>query len=170
MAMTLDDFLIRIRSILEAAPGPEGRRVLCGLVQEALRDELLMMSLLPDDGPERRVVYEDPVQGFTVVAHVYQRPKTSPPHDHGTSWAIYGQAAGQTLMTDWECITRPSNDTPGTVRRVRDYALVPGDVELYEPGALHSPRRDGPTRLLRVEGANMERMQRAAFIVTEEAH
>jgi hypothetical protein len=49
MAMTLDDFLTRIRSILEADPGPEGRRVLCGLVQEALRDELLMMSLLPDD-------------------------------------------------------------------------------------------------------------------------
>jgi hypothetical protein len=95
MAMTLDGFVARARSILQADPGPEGRRMLCGLVQEALRDEALVASLLPDDGPERKVVYEDPVLGFAVVTHVYHRPKTSPPHDHGSSWAIYGQAAGR---------------------------------------------------------------------------
>jgi hypothetical protein len=72
-------------------------------------------------------------------------------------------------MTDWECVSRPTDGTPGTARRVREYALLPGDVELYEPGALHSPRRDGPTRLFRVEGTNMEREPRDAYTVAEEA-
>ncbi|MFC7737625.1 hypothetical protein ACFQX4_17690 [Roseomonas sp. GCM10028921] len=169
MAMTLGNFIALARSILETDPGPEGRRMLCDLVHEALGDKTLIQSLLPDDGPERRVLYEDPELGFAVVAHVYQRPKTSPPHDHGSSWAIYGQAAGQTLMTDWECVSRPTKDAPGKARRVREYMLLPGDVKLYEPGALHSPRRDGPTRLLRVEGSNMDRMQRDAYAEIEEA-
>lgn len=169
MAMTLDGFVARARAILEADPGQEGRSMLCSLVQEALRDEKLITSLVPDDGPERKVVYEDPVLGFAVVAHVYHRPKRSPPHGHGSSWAIYGQAAGQTLMTDWECVSQPVDGASGTARCVREYALLPGDVELYEAGALHSPRRDGPTRLLRVEGANVERERRDTYTVAKEA-
>jgi hypothetical protein len=72
-------------------------------------------------------------------------------------------------MTDWECVSRPADGAPGTARPVRDYALLPGDVQLYEPGALHSPRRDGPTRLLRVEGANVERERRDAYTAAGEA-
>ena len=32
-----------------------------------------------------------------------------------------------------------------------------GDAHLYDTGVLHSPRREGSTRLLRIEGMNMER-------------
>ncbi len=55
-------------------------------------------------------------------------------------------------MTDWECLERPTGTTPGKARWVRDYTLTPGMAYLYEPGVLHSPRRDGSTRLLRIEG------------------
>ena len=48
-------------------------------------------------------------------------------------------------------------------RRLRDYAMKPGDAYLYEPGILHSPRRDGPTRLLRIEGVNMDRVKRLPY-------
>jgi hypothetical protein len=41
--------------------------------------------------------------------------------------------------------------------------MKPGDAHLYEPGVLHSPRRDGPTRLLRIEGINMERVKRLPY-------
>jgi hypothetical protein len=41
--------------------------------------------------------------------------------------------------------------------------LRPGDAYLYEPGVLHSPRRDGATRLLRIEGMNMDRVKRQPY-------
>jgi hypothetical protein len=34
---------------------------------------------------------------------------------------------------------------------------------IYDDGDLHSPRRDGPTRLLRIEGKNMEKAKRFPY-------
>ena len=39
-----------------------------------------------------KVLYEDPDLGFQVLAHINDKARVSPPHDHGASWAIYGQA------------------------------------------------------------------------------
>ena len=113
------------------------------------------------------MLYEDPELGFTILAHAYEGAKNSKPHDHGPSWAIYGQAAGETIMTDWECLARPTEAQPGKARRIRDYAMKPGDAHLYEPGVLHSPRRDGATRLLRIEGQNMDRVKRLPYEAVE---
>ena len=153
MPMTLDNFVDRrARTRSKSHPGLEGRDMVCDLVREALKDEAFVSTYINDKTPERQVIYEDPELGFTVLAHVYHDAKTSSPHDHGPSWAIYGQAAGETVMTDWECLARPTEATPGKAKRISDYAMKPGDAYLYEPGILHSPRRDGPTRLLRIEG------------------
>jgi len=62
---------------------------------------------LGDDVPERKVLYEDPELGFCILGHVYRGAKDSHPHDHGPSWAIYGQAQGETAMTDYEPVARP---------------------------------------------------------------
>lgn len=163
MPMTLDDFVTRARAALKDNPGAEGREMVCALVRDALADPAFVAKHINDATPERQVLYEDPELGFTVLAHAYSDAKTSGPHDHGPSWAIYGQAAGETVMTDWECLARPSEGTPGKARRIRDYAMKPGDAYLYEPGILHSPRRDGPTRLLRIEGLNMDRVKRLPY-------
>jgi hypothetical protein len=42
--------------------------------------------------PGRHTLYEDPELGFVVLSHVNAKAAKSPPHDHGASWAIYGQA------------------------------------------------------------------------------
>ena len=34
---------------------------------------------------------------------------------------------------------------------------------LYNEGDLHAPRRDGPTRLIRLEGTNMDKVKRLKF-------
>lgn len=46
---------------------------------------------------------------------------------------------------------------------VRDYTLTPAMAHLYNEGDLHSPRRDGPSRLIRIEGKNMEKVQRFPY-------
>ena len=169
MPMTLDDFVRRARAALKDHPGTEGREMVRDLVREALQDPAFVAANINDRTPERQVLYEDPDLGFTVLAHAYKDAKTTGPHDHGPSWAIYGQAAGETIMTDWECLARPTEATPGKAKRIRDYAMKPGDAYLYEPGILHSPRRDGPTRLLRIEGMNMERVKRLPYQPVESA-
>ena len=85
------------------------------------------------------------------------------PHDHGPTWAIYGQARGKTIMSDWSMIEPASEDKPGKVSLVKEYALSPGDAHLYNEGDLHSPRREGPTRLIRIEGRNVEKIRRFPY-------
>ncbi|GGG32926.1 hypothetical protein GCM10010964_20990 [Caldovatus sediminis] len=169
MGMSLEQFAARCHEALKSRPGTEGRRQVCALVKEALQDREFVATYIPEGTPERKVLYEDPELGFTILAHGYTGARGSPPHDHGPSWAIYGQAAGETVMTDWECLARPAEGRPGKARRLRDYVMRPGDAYLYEPGVLHSPRRDGPTRLLRIEGVNMERVKRDPYEAVEDA-
>ena len=66
-------------------------------------------------------------------------------------------------MTDYAPLARPSGGQPGKGRRVKDYTLKPGMAYLYNEGDLHSPRREGPTRLIRIEGKNMDKVQRFPY-------
>lgn len=167
MGYTLEQFAAKCHDALKNNPGTAGRQQVCSLVQEVLTDPAFVAANIPEGTPERKVLYEDPELGFTILAHAYEGAKNSKPHDHGPSWAIYGQASGETIMTDWDCLARPSEGVPGKARHVRDYSLTPGMAYLYEPGVLHSPRRDGATRLLRIEGLNMDRVKRLPYEAVE---
>jgi hypothetical protein len=163
MAYTIEQFASTCHEILKADSGVDGRRKVCAQLQDVLKDPAFVDAYLTDDTPERKIIYEDPDLGFCILAHVYHGAKESNPHDHGPSWAIYGQARGETEMTDWETVQPPSDGKPGKARAVRTYALKPGAAHLYNEGDLHSPRRAGPTRLIRIEGTNMDKVRRIPF-------
>lgn len=163
MTHTLDEFAAACHRILAADAGPSGRQQVCALVRELLEDDAFVAAHLPDGAPERKILYEDAELGFCILAHVYEGARESAPHDHGPSWAIYGQARGETLMNDWEVVELPRAGRPGRVRHVRAYRLTPGMAHVYNEGEVHSPRRDGPTRLIRVEGQNMDKVGRGSF-------
>ena len=92
---------------------------------------------------------------FCILAHVYKGKRISPPHDHGPSWAVYGQVEGVTVMTDWKLLQKPTSGTTGKVEKMRDYELTPGVAHVYNEGVVHSPRRDGDTKLIRIEGRDL---------------
>ena len=163
MGYTIEQFAADCHRILAADPGPEGRKEVSTLVSRACSDPEFVAKHLRDDDPDRRVLYEDRELGFCILGHVNQGARESKPHDHGPSWAIYGQAMGETIMTDWALVAPPSNGEPGKVRRVRDYTLTPGAAYVYNEGDLHSPRRDGATRLIRIEGKNLDGVKRDPF-------
>jgi hypothetical protein len=157
------EFGASCREALKQKPGPGGREEVCRLLESLLLDqEFVKANLAADVGP-RKVLYQDPELGFCVLAHAYAGASESQPHDHGPSWAIYGQAVGETEMTEWEVVQRPQGGQPGKVRRAKSYVLKPGMACLYNEGQLHSPRRQDSTRLIRIEGQNMDGVRRDRY-------
>jgi hypothetical protein len=163
MAQTLEEFAKLAHDTIKAHPGPAGRVKVCEALRALLADKDFVAKTIPDETPDRKVIYEDPEFGFCILAHHYRGAKESTPHDHGPSWAIYGQAVGQTDMTDWSLVQPASGDTPGKVRKVKTYSLTPGMAYVYNEGDLHSPSRKSSTKLIRIEGLNMEKIKRAKF-------
>src|SRR5438132_6290293 len=136
MGYSLEELSAACHRILAEDRGPAGRQKVCRLVQDVLQDSTFVAAHLTDDTPERKILYEDPELGFCILAHVYTGKRESNPHDHGPSWAIYGQGRGETEMTDWELVAPASEHTPGKVRKVKTYALTPGMAYVYNEGEL----------------------------------
>lgn len=168
MAYTLDQFASDCHNALKADPGPGGREKVRQYVEKALKDkELCAKYLHAENAKEREVLYEDPELGFCICAHVHTGAKQGAPHDHGPTWAIYGQAEGETEMTDWEVVSPPSGDKPAKVKLSRKYKLQPGDAHVYHEGDVHAPYRDGPTRLIRIEGVDTMKVKRTPIEAVE---
>ena len=164
MAYTLTHMADDLRGELSARPARDCAEALCAIVSRALTDREFVAAHLPDRAPGeavREVLYEDPELGFCICGHVNQGAAETGPHDHGSSWAIYGQAEGVTEMTDWKIVKPGAGDAPALVEPVRTYRLAPGEAHFYDVGDVHSPKREAPTRLIRVEGANLDRVQRS---------
>jgi hypothetical protein len=163
MTDKLQRFASECHSLLKAEPGPAGREKVCAALEAVLKDRDFVAEYLGEGTGSRDVLYEDPELGFCVLAHAYEGASESNPHDHGPAWAIYGQASGETEMTEWELVEPATPEKPGKVRRAKTYALKPGMACLYNEGQLHSPRRESATRLIRIEGMNMDRVKRLRY-------
>ena len=68
-------------------------------------------------------------------------------------------------MTDWRKLSPAENGKPGKVEAVETYQLNPGDARVYHEGDLHSPHRESETRLIRIEGMNMDGVKRDSYEV-----
>ena len=170
MAYTLEQLSADIRKELKADPGTAGKQAVCKLVSRVLLDDdFVARHLTADQCKPRKVLYEDPELGFCICGHVYEQPAHGAPHDHGPSWAIYGLAEGDTEMTDWRIVRKGEGDQPTLVEPTRSYVMKRGDSHLYDVGAVHSPKRDRLTRLVRIEGMNLDKIKRSNIKAAEKA-
>jgi len=165
MSHTLEQFAGKCHDILKAHPGSAGRQQVADLLTEILVDTQFIEKNLGTNVGEREVIYEDPELGFCIVAHNYQGAKSSTPHDHAHSWAIYGQARGETEMRDYALIEKATAEKPGKVKQTITYKLTPGVAHVYNEGDLHAPERVAATSLIRIEGTNMSKVKRFAYEV-----
>ena len=170
MAYTLDNLAADCNQALKDDPGPAGRKRMARHLETALKDpEFVASQFPPENTTQRQVIYQDPDFGFCILAHVYEGAKNSNPHDHADSWAIYGQAEGVTEMTDWRKVKEPAGGEPGLVEADKVYDMEPGTAIYYDVGFLHSPRREATTRLIRIEGRNLEGAKRDKYEVASAA-
>jgi hypothetical protein len=166
MFYTLEQFSSDCHDAIANDPGPAGREIVRQCVERACDDaEFVASQFGPNNTTERQVIYKDPDLGFCILAHVYKGARTSNPHDHASTWAIYGQAIGTTVMTDWRKIQEPNGGEPGKVEKIKSYQLTPGTAHIYQVGDLHSPKRETDTCLIRVEGQNMDSVKRDTYVV-----
>ena len=164
MPYALTQLAADIRETLKAQPGRPGKEAIGQFVSKALLDPAFVAQHLKERAPganPREVLYEDPELGFCICGHVYDGPANGFPHDHGPSWAIYGQATGITEMTDWKIVRKGEGGKPALVEPVKTYAMKPGDAHLYDVGDVHSPKREAPVKLIRIEGQNLDHVKRS---------
>jgi hypothetical protein len=128
MTYTLEQLSSDIKAALKADPGKGGKEAVCklspGLPRQGIRRQ----------APDARELQAAPgalrgsETGFCVCGHVYMKPAHGEPHDHGSSWAIYGLAEGDTEMTDWKVVRKGDGTSPTLVEPEKVYVLRPGDA------------------------------------------
>src|SRR5258705_5581029 len=88
MAYELNEFIADCRTILSRDPGPAGREDVRQHLERLLANKEFVEATCGDDVPTGlKVLYEDKDLGFQVLAHINDKARKSPPHDHGASWA-----------------------------------------------------------------------------------
>lgn len=169
MSQVIEDFAANCREYLKDGPTDTALdKVVSDLREKVLLSkEVYAEYFPPENTTDRKVIYEDSELGFCILAHVNTGAKSSPPHDHGPAWAIYGQVEGETEMTEYERAAEPTADEPGKAKAFKTYMMKPGDAVHYNVGKLHAPERTAATKLIRMEGRNMDNVSRDAFVRVE---
>jgi hypothetical protein len=163
MTYALDRFIADCRAALSRDPGPMGREMVRQNLERLLQNPDFVAQHCGADVPAGlNVLYEDPAFGFQILAHVNDKARKSPPHDHGASWAIYGQATLYTDMIEWE---RTDDGASGTAMLApkKSYRLTPGHAGIYQDGTIHSIDYPDKSRFVRVTGTNLDKIRRSAF-------
>ena len=170
MPYGLDQFIADCRAALTRDSGPAGREEVRRQLERLLANQEFVARTCGDDVPVGlKVLYEDKDLGFQVLAHVNDKARKSPPHDHGASWAIYGQATRHTDMIEWERVG--GDDKHAELKETARYRLNPGQAGMYQDGKIHSIDYPDRARFIRVTGTNLDNIQRVRFdLATGEVH
>ena len=163
MTYELDQFIADCRSILERDGGPKGREQVRTRLEHLLQNRDFVRRHCEEADRGLHVLYEDPELGFQILAHINDKARVSPPHDHGDSWAIYGQATHYTDMTEWERDDDGRDPQHAKLKPVKKYRLMPGQAGIYQDGKIHSIDYPDNARFIRVTGTNLDRIQRVRF-------
>jgi hypothetical protein len=163
MAYELDQFISDCRSILARDGGPAGREQVRRRLELLLQNRDFVCRHCEEAPRGLHVLYEDAGLGFQILAHINDKARVSPPHDHGDSWAIYGQATHYTDMTEWEREDDGSDPHHAKLKPVKKYRLMPGQAGIYQQGKIHSIDYPDHARFVRVTGTNLDRIDRVRF-------
>jgi len=164
MSYDLKRFIDDCRGTLKRDPGPAGREQVRTLLERLLQEKDFLAAHCSDSTPKGLyVLHDDTELGFQILAHINEKARTSPPHDHGASWAIYGQAASYTDMTEYERVDDRADPGTAKLEVTKKYRLNPGQAGIFQDGAIHSIDYPDGSRFVRVTGANLDRIARSSF-------
>jgi len=160
MGYSLQDFCRDTTAILKTGSSRQHVDKVKAHMERLLVDPEFVKQYFNDEQPlGLKRIHVDPL-GFEVMTYRYTEPRKSNPHDHGDSWAIYGQVAEYTEMTEWGRLDDGSNPEIAKLKPNPSYRLTPGKAGVYFGRQLHSTQTPVGTRYLRVTGADLENIER----------
>jgi hypothetical protein len=165
MTYSLEEFCRDCHDSLSADPGTEGREaVRRGLEKLLANGDFVAAHLGSEVDSEKRLLHHDPDTGIYIYAHgTNEGDRVGKPHDHGASWAVYGQATGLTEMTEWRRVDDGSRDGHAEIEPGRKFPLEPGSAALFDTGTIHSTAHPAPARWVRVTGTDLDRIERYRY-------
>jgi len=167
MTYTLDAFVEDAQAALKGSAGPASREKVRVLLEKLLANKQFVDEAVGPSAPEgTRKLYEDKELGFVVLAHCNAKPHKSPPHDHGSSWAVYGQAVSHTDMSEYKRLDPGQGAGEAKLEKVKSYRLEPGHAGVYDVGAIHAIDYPAGSRFVRVTGRDLDYVQRLKFDMT----
>ena len=157
MAYSLDQFTAECRAALKADAGPAGHDQVRGNLEKLLADaDFVAAECGPGAEPGIRTLHRDAECDFNVLVHIYEAGKKGPPHDHGASWACYGQAAEWTDMTIWQRKDDGSKEGVADLVEKETFRLQPGTAGKFEVGEIHSIHFPDGAKFVRVTGTDLD--------------
>jgi predicted metal-dependent enzyme (double-stranded beta helix superfamily) len=164
MTYTLDGFVKDAQAALKADTGSGGREKVRLLLEKLLANQAFVDEAVGPAAPHgTRKLYVDKEQGFVVLAHVNEKPHKSPPHDHGASWAVYGQAVKHTDMSEFKRLDGGDGAGAAKLEQTKAYRLEPGHAGIYDVGAIHAIDYPAGSRFVRVTGRDLDRVERLKY-------
>lgn len=164
MNPTLKQFAAECHDILKADPGPDGREQVRLRLEKLLLDDAFLATCCgPDAETGADILYEDEELGFQILAHVMNKGHTGGAHDHGESWAIYGQAAEYTDMTEWRRLDDGGTPGKADIEIDREYRLERGMAGIFADGAIHSISYPDGARFIRITGVDLSTIARGRY-------
>jgi hypothetical protein len=162
MSYALKEFYADLNAILKAE-GADGIDHVAEKLKQLLANPDFVAETFNEGMPKgRRVLYHDADSDAYVLAHVHTPRGRGKPHSHGESWAIYGNAKGYTLMTEWER-KNPDSEANTVLRPVSKYTLGPGDVKAYGRHVIHSTEHPEKAWVVRITGTKLSDIPRYHF-------
>lgn len=168
MAITFEQFCDRARQALQADGGNDGREQVRQALEELLRNtDFVAANCAADREAGIEEFYRDPETDLRVLLHTYNAGRITPPHDHGSSWAIYGQAVGYTDITMWKFTGDENEAGVKTVEPAGKTRIHPPQAGVFHPGELHSIHFTEGGRVVRVTGTDLKAAGQTSFAVKE---
>ena len=164
MSYGLEKFCANCRDTLVADNGPAGREVIVDHLEKLLANgKFVEEQMGPDQPSGRRTVYEDSDTGFCVLLHHYDSTGGGTPHDHGDSWAVYGQAKEFTDIKEFNRLDDGSDDNQVELEVSREFRMNPGKAALFDTGVIHSINFTPGGRVVRVTGTDLDKIPKRRF-------
>lgn len=161
MGYSLQDFSRDTREILKNGSSRAQIEKVRTHMERLLVDPQFLADYFNDQQPQGlKRIYIDPQLGFEVMSYRYDKARKSQPHDHGDSWAIYGQVREYTEMAVWDRTDDGSDPDHAALREKTRYRLNPGQAGVYYGRELHSIAMPDHSRYLRVTGTDLENIER----------
>lgn len=163
MTRELDTFCAEARHALQSKPLEAALPAIAQSLAALLANPAFVSATFDEGTPAgKRLLYRDEATGFLVLAHVQPPGKSGAPHDHGASWAVYGNARGRTDMTEYRRING-AQEAHAVLRPEARYSIQAGQTRAYPSGAIHATAHPELAWVLRITGTDLDTVARYRF-------